>query len=142
MRMEAPPPAAPVNTGPVQPTSCSCFHAIASLSSCTGAETAPRAPPPQSPVSLPPTPPTVSKPPPASKQAFLQQSHSPKEFSHQLVHITTKKLDDLFRKTKATPRIYCLTLSDVVHSNSDCILVNFIFSYFTQAFYQTVYIQP
>lgn len=107
MRIEAPPPAAPVNTGPVQPAVPVPMQSQPSPRVQVQRQ-APQAPPPQAPVSLPPPPSApVSIPPAARERALPPPPPLPERIEPPIV-----TLDDLFRKTKATPRIYYLPLSD------------------------------
>lgn len=109
MRIEAPPSAAPVNTGPVQPAVPVPMQSQPSPRVQVQRQ-APQAPPPQAPVSLPPPPPAaapVSNPPAGRERALPPPPPLPERVEPPIV-----TLDDLFRKTKATPRIYYLPLSD------------------------------
>ncbi|XP_074371423.1 uncharacterized protein LOC141712398 isoform X1 [Apium graveolens] len=107
MRIEAP-PAAPVNTGTVQPAVPVPMQSQPSPR-VQAQRLAPQTLPPQAPVSLPPPPPTpVSNPPPAARERALP----PPPPIPERVEPPIVTLDDLFRKTKATPRIYYLPLSD------------------------------
>ncbi|KAH9718475.1 SAP domain-containing protein [Citrus sinensis] len=105
MRTEAPPPspAAPVSTGSAAPAPAA-------------APTSQPQPSPRQPAArqqLPP-PPTLPPPPPISNQAPARERFTlppppplPEKLDPPIV-----TLDDLFRKTKATPRIYYLPLSE------------------------------
>ncbi|KAK1403743.1 Apoptotic chromatin condensation inducer in the nucleus [Heracleum sosnowskyi] len=101
MRIEAP-PAAPVNTGPVQPA------VPVPMQSQPSPRVQVQRQAPQAPVSLPPPPPApVSNPPTPRERALPPPPPLPERVEPPIV-----TLDDLFRKTKATPRIYYLPLSD------------------------------
>ncbi|KAL9462054.1 hypothetical protein AB3S75_000116 [Citrus x aurantiifolia] len=105
MRTEAPPPspAAPISTGSAAPAPAA-------------APTSQPQPSPRQPAArqqLPP-PPTLPPPPPISNQAPARERFTlppppplPEKLDPPIV-----TLDDLFRKTKATPRIYYLPLSE------------------------------
>lgn len=107
MRTEAPPPspAAPVSTGSAAPAPAP-----------AAAPTSQPQPSPRQPAArqqLPP-PPTLPPPPPISNQAPARERFTlppppplPEKLDPPIV-----TLDDLFRKTKATPRIYYLPLSE------------------------------
>ena len=61
---------------------------------------------PPAPATLPPPPP-LSKPPPAARERLPSPPPLPEKVDQPIV-----TLDDLFRKTRATPRIYYLPLSE------------------------------
>lgn len=99
MKLEAPPtPAAPVSSGPAVPP--------ALPSSQPEPSPRVRREQPPAPATLPPPPP-LSNPPPAARERLPSPPPLPEKVDPPIV-----TLDDLFRKTAATPRIYYLPLSE------------------------------
>jgi len=106
MRVEDPAsPATPVNTVPV-PTPAPVSTQPQSTRLQVQRQVLP--PPPPLPVSLPPPPP----PPPLTNPPTREQTLPPPPPLPEKVDPPIVTLDDLFRKTRATPRIYYLPLSD------------------------------
>lgn len=110
-RLEAP-PASPATTPTTTPTFSTSQHPPAAQPQPT-----PRLPPP--PMALPPPPP-LTNPPPLLRERLLPQPIPARDRLNlppppplpEKVDPPIVTLDDLFRKTKATPRIYYLPLSE------------------------------